>query len=43
MDESDRKNWGLVYATMESDAESKFQRYNSIENVPADKHEYKLL
>ena len=43
MDGRDRKNRVVVYVNMESDAENKFLRYNSIENVPADKHEYKII
>ena len=43
MDGSDHKNRGVVYVTMESDAENTFQWYNSIENVPVDKHEYKII
>ena len=43
MDGSDGKNRVVVYVAMESDAENKFLRYNNVENVPADKHEYKII
>ena len=43
MDGRDCKNRVVVYVTLESDAENKFLQYNSIENVPADKHEYKII